>query len=239
MILLAERGVVNVSELAERFQVSEVTIRADLRGLEERGLVSRTRGGAVPSLHRDILERQAQHVDEKARIARAAAELVDDGDVFMVEAGTTTAQIVRFLGAKRDIHLVTNSMLAFAFSRANPALQVTVTGGDFRRSTESFVGPLAQRMLERMNVKWAFVGTDGFSADKGMTTHLLEGAEIVLTMRRNAARTVLVADASKYGRVGFASVLPLQEVDMVITDERLSEKARKELAEADIRVDIV
>ncbi len=239
MILLAERGIVNVSELAEKFQVSEVTIRTDLRGLEERGLVARTRGGAVPTLHRDILERQAQRVDEKARIARAAAELVEDGDVIMIEAGTTTAQVVRFLGGKRDVHLVTNSMLAFNFSRANPALQVTMTGGDFRRSTESFVGPLALRVIERMNVKWAFVGTDGFSAEKGMTTHLVEAAEIVMAMKKNAERTVLVADASKYGRIGFASMLSLQEVDMVITDKSLSQEARDELAAADVKLDIV
>jgi DeoR family galactitol utilization operon repressor len=93
--------------------------------------------------------------------------------------------------------------------------------------------------LARLNVRWAFVGTDGFSVAKGMTTHLVEGAEIVRTMKAHAEKTVLVADASKYGRIGFASVLPLTAVDLILTDSNLSARAARELSDASIAVKTV
>jgi DeoR family galactitol utilization operon repressor len=239
MALLSERGSLSVGELSVQFGVSEVTVRSDLKSLEDRGLLTRTRGGAVPALHRDILERQSERLEEKTRIARAAAELVEDGDVVMIEAGTTTALVARYLTGRRDVHIVTNSTLAFGYARANPALQLTMTGGEFRRPTESLVGPLALETLARLNVRWAFVGTDGFSVAKGMTTHLVEGAEIVRTMKAHAEKTVLVADASKYGRIGFASVLPLTAVDLILTDSNLSARAARELSDASIAVKTV
>ena len=226
MAILTEKGAVSVVEIAEAFRVSEVTVRSDLKGLEERGLLSRTRGGAVPAVNRGILERQSERLEEKSRIAKAAAELVQDGDVIMIEAGTTTALVARYLSG-RDVHVVTNSMLAFGYARSNPAVQVTMAGGEFRKATESMVGPLALDTIARMNVRWAFVGTDGFSVEKGMTTHLLEGAEIVRAMKAHAQKTVLVADSSRYGKVGFAGVLPLNEVDVIITDSGIGYDAVK------------
>jgi hypothetical protein len=146
-----------------------------LKALEEKGLLNRTRGGATPAIHRDIMERQHERIDEKNRIAKAAAELVHDGDVIMIEAGTTTSLIAKHLSGKRDVHIVTNSTLVFAYARLSPTLQITMTGGEFRRPTESLVGPLALDTIEKLNVRLAFVGTDGFSLERGMTTHLVEG----------------------------------------------------------------
>lgn len=234
--LLSDNGTVSVTELAQRLGLSEVTIRSDLKDLEERGFLNRTRGGAAPALHRDIMERQRERVEDKNRIAKAAAELVRDGDVIMIEAGTTTAMIARHLVGKRDVHIVTNSTLVFAYARLSPSLQITMTGGEFRRPTESLVGPLALQTIAKLNVRLAFVGTDGFSLERGMTTHLVEGAEIVKAMKAHAETTVLVADSSKYGRVGFAHVLQLGSVDLIISDSGLEDRALRELAEAHINV---
>ena len=236
---LSQLGTISVSDLAAELQLSEVTIRSDLKELEEKGWLQRTRGGAAPAFHRDILERQRLHMEEKQVIARAAAELVENGDVIMIEAGTTTALIARYLMGKRDIHIVTNSTLVFSYARMNPALQITMTGGEFRRPTESLVGPIALETISRLNVRLAFVGTDGFSLHRGMTTHLVEGGEIVKAMKAHAGKTILVADSSKYGKVGFVSVLPLQEVDLIITDRNLSAQAVTELHEAKIRVQLI
>jgi DeoR family galactitol utilization operon repressor len=98
------------------------------------------------------------------------------------------------------------------------------------------VGPVALETIGRLNVRLAFVGTDGFSLARGMTTHLVEGAEIVKAMKAHAETTVLVADSSKYGKVGFASVLPLSKVDLIITDNELASEAVRELAEASVNV---
>lgn len=236
---LSQFGTISVSDLAAELQLSEVTIRLDLKELEEKGWLQRTRGGAAPAFHRDILERQRLHMEEKQAIARTAAELVEDGDVIMIEAGTTTALIARYLVGKRDVHIVTNSTLVFSYARMNPALQITMTGGEFRRPTESLVGPIALETIGRLNVRLAFVGTDGFSLHRGMTTHLVEGAEIVKAMKAHAEQTILVADSSKYGKVGFVSVLPLQDVAQIITDRNLGPQAENELKEASISVRIV
>ncbi len=234
LAILSEQGSISVSTLSQDLGVSEVTIRSDLKELEEKGFVNRTRGGAAPAMHRDILERQRVRLDIKNRIAKAAAELVKDGDVIMIEAGTTTALVAKYLMGKRDVHIVTNSLLVFSYARLNPSLQITMTGGEFRRATESMVGPIALETIDKLNVRLAFVGTDGFSVERGMSTHLVEGAEIVKAMKRHAETTVLVADSTKYGKVGFASVLPLSEVNCIITDSELSTQARRELEDASI-----
>ena len=236
---LSEQGSVSVGALAQELGLSEVTIRTDLKELEEKGWLNRTRGGAAAAMHRDILERRREHLDQKNAIARRAAELVKDGDVVMIEAGTTTALVAKFLTGKRDVHIVTNSTLVFSYARMNPSLQITMTGGEFRRPTESLVGPIALQTIDRLNVRLAFVGTDGFSLERGMTTHLVEGAEIVKAMKAHSQTTVLVADSSKYGKVGFAGVLPLDGVDLIITDKGLDAAARAELAEANIRIETV
>ena len=232
--LLSERGTLLVSHLSKELGVSEVTIRSDLKNLEERGLLSRSRGGAHPALHQGFAERLHQSIEQKTRIARAAAELVRDGDTVMIEAGTTTALVVRHLFGKRDVHVVTNSTLVLSYARLNPALQITLTGGEFRRETESMVGPVALRTLAGLNVRLAFVGTDGFSIEKGMTTQLFEGAEIVKAMRRCAKETFLVADSTKYGKTGLVNVLELSKIDGLITDSGLEPAAVTALREASV-----
>jgi len=233
---LSADGSVSVGVLARELGLSEVTIRGDLKVLEEKGWINRKWGGAAPALHRDILDRQKIFTEQKNAIARAAAELVRDGDVIMIEAGTTTALIARYLAGKRDIHIVTNSTLVFSYARMYPNLQITMTGGEFRRATESLVGPIALETIARINVRLAFVGTDGFTLDRGMTTHLMEGAEIVKAMKAHAETTVLTADSSKYGRIGFTHVLPLSSMDLILTDEDLSGQAETELGEAGINI---
>jgi DeoR family galactitol utilization operon repressor len=237
--LLADDGSVSVVSLSESLGVSAVTIRADLKSLEDKGLLARSRGGAALSYHKSILDRQRERVEEKCRIARAAADLVRDGDRIMIEAGTTTALILRYLAGKRDLHIVTNSTLALSYARQNPSLDITVTGGEFRRLTESMVGPLALAAIERLNVRLAFVGTDGLSLDRGTTTHLVEGAEIVKAMVARAETSILAADSSKWGKAGFVSVLPLSSFDIVIMDRELSEAAAEELRAASVDLRLV
>lgn len=236
---LAEEGSLSVSRTAKKLNISAVTVRADLKNLEDLGYLERTHGGAAPAFHANVLARLRDRNAEKNRIARAAAALVEDGDRIMVEAGTTTALIVRYLVGKRDVHIVTNSSLALTYARRNPTLSVTVTGGEYRRLTESFVGPIALASIEQYNVRLAFVGTDGLTLERGMTTHLVEGAEIVKAMVARAQTSVLVADSSKYGRSGFVSVLPITGVDRVIMDSGLPGEAASELRSADIDLTLV
>lgn len=237
-LLVAEEGI-SVTELGKRLDVSSVTIRSTLNTLSDKGVIVRTWGGASPAFHPAILDRQRSCPDAKALIAAAAAEMVADGDAIMVEAGTTTSLIGRFLLGRRDVHVVTNSMLFVPYGRANPALQLTVVGGSFQAVTESLVGPIALRELDAFHVRYAFVGTDGFSVDHGATTHLLEGAEIVRRMRERADETILLADSTKYGRVGFAKVLDLGDLSLVISDDGLPAEAIAQLEEAGVALRLV
>ncbi len=239
LAFLAEEGTLSVSRLSDALSVSAVTIRADLKNLEGLGYLERTHGGATPSFHTNVLERLNERSAEKSRIAKAAAAMVRDGDRIMIEAGTTTAMIMKQLSGKRDLHIVTNSTLVLTWARSLPSVSLTVVGGEYRRLTESMVGPLALDAIARYNVRLAFVGTDGLSVERGMTTHLAEGAEIVKAMVARAETSVLLADSSKYGRSGFVSVLPLSGVDIMILDDGLTALAAEELRAASVDLRLV
>jgi DeoR family galactitol utilization operon repressor len=237
--LLSERGSLSVSLLSRELGVSEVTVRSDLKELEERGYLVRSRGGAYPAMNQSIVERQQLRIEEKNRIARAAADLVQDGDTIMIVAGTTTALVPKFLLGKGNIHIVTDSTLLFPWARSNPALDLTVVGGEFRGSTESFIGPIAMDAIRRFNVKLAFISADGFSIERGLTTHIVEGAEMVKAMTAQADRCVLLADSSKYGRSGFVTIMPLDSVDTLITDSELDAAQAALLQELGLELIIV
>ncbi|MCA0295828.1 MAG: DeoR/GlpR family DNA-binding transcription regulator [Actinobacteria bacterium] len=226
---LAREGSLSVASLSRELGVSEVTVRTDLRNLEDRGLLARTHGGAEATGYRNVLERQLQHSGEKERIGAAAAELVQDDDLVMIEAGTTCAEIVAHLGGRRGVRILTNSTLVVRHARLHPGLTVVLTGGTFHRTSESLVGPVALRAIEDFNVRLAFFGTDGFTAGRGLTTAFSEGAEVIQAMRARAAESWLVADSSKYGKAGFVRVMDLADLTGVITDAGLDDTARTDL----------
>lgn len=233
---LMVQGAVSVADLSSELEVSEVTIRSDLSSLEERGLLSRTHGGALPSIHPHIFQRQNMNLEEKHRIAKAAAGLVEDGDAIMIEAGTTTSLLPRYLAGKRDILIITNSILAFESAKSNPALKITLVGGEFRDSTDSFVGRITLDTIRRFNVRCAFVGTDGFSLKSGITTHLIEGGDVISVMRERAENLVLLADSSKYGKTGIVTILPLSQINTLITDTGLSDAVKEELSQIPLHI---
>jgi len=234
--LLSEDSGLTVTALSSRLGVSAVTVRNDLDRLAEAGHIVRARGRALPAYHPTILESLRKRRRQKARIARAAARLIADGDNVMISAGTTASLIGQYLLAKRDVHVVTNSTLLFRAARVSPAVRITLVGGEFRPSGEALVGPLALRGLEQFHVKTAFVGADGFSVEKGITAHLVELAEVVRKMAGQAERAVVVADSSKCGRAGFAHILPLEAIETIVTDDGLSAAQRRELEAIGINV---
>ena len=167
----------------------------------------------------------------KEKIAQAAAELIGDDDTVMIEAGTTAALIARHLTNRRGVQIVTNSTLVFNNARTNPALNIILAGGVFRPESESLVGPLAERAIADFNTRIAFLGTDGFSPERGLTTRFVEGAQVATTMRERAEQTWLVADSSKFGQAGFVSFLPLDAITGIITDSGLPDDAVEALKE--------
>ncbi len=236
--LLMESPTLSVADLSRRFKVSEVTIRNDLNDLATQGLVVRHHGGGLPAFHAHVLERQRARMEEKTRIARAAAELIGDLDDVMITAGTTTSLIPRFLLGRQGVKIVTNSTLLLPYVRNNPGVQVTLTGGEFRPALEAMTGPATLRELQQFHVAKAFLGSDGVSLAKGVTADNAEIAEICRHMSEQAQQTIVLADASKLGRAGFARIMAAARIDILITDTLApkSEVARLRNKGVDVRL---
>ncbi|MCP4047506.1 MAG: DeoR/GlpR transcriptional regulator [Gammaproteobacteria bacterium] len=233
---LMEKGAVSVSELSKRLSVTPVTARADLAALEQEGLLVRTHGGAQLGHHPKVFERMQAGSVYKEKIARAAADLIENGDTVIVTSGTTTALISKYLLGKRDIHIVTNNTLLLTHARNNPQVRVTLIGGEFRPEEEGLVGPMALAAIEQFHVSKAFIGIDGASLKQGFTAHTLESAVLVHKMAEQADQVVAIAHSGKFGKHGFARILPFGDVDVLVTDKELSEEFESKLSGAGVRV---
>lgn len=221
---LQQTGWVQVTRLAQELAVTEVTIRRDLAAMEREGLLIRYHGGAVlpQSMVQDLpfqSKLQAQP-DEKARIARAAADLVPDGATIALAAGTTVAAMARVLNGKSDLTVVTNAVnIAWELAQ-RPEIHLVLTGGRVREGSFCMVGPTAEHALRDLAVDIAFVGVNGLSPEFGCTTPNQEEAQVHSLMLSRARRTVVLCDSSKFGRVAFARIAPLHQVTTLITDRQ-------------------
>lgn len=231
-------GFARVADLSAAFGVSTVTVRADLDALEVEGSVRRVRGGAMPAGavgpgERSFEETQVEAAPQKARIARAAADLVEPGMSVLLDVGTTTAAIARELVRRddlRDVTVVTNGLsIALALEPAIPRIQVVLTGGTLRPLQHSLVAPLGDLLLSRIHADLALIGCNGVDAVAGITNVNLPEAEVKRSMVASAARVVVVADGSKIGRASLGEVASVQEVDLVITDQGAPATALDEL----------
>jgi DeoR family galactitol utilization operon repressor len=225
-----------VSELAKRLDVTVVTARADLAALEEEGLLARTHGGAIPAHHPKLMARMQNKKKVKAGLAKEAASMVDDGDTIIVSAGTTTALIAKYLLGKRDVHIVTNNTLLLTYARTNLQLRVTLVGGEFRPEEEGVVGPMALEAIDQFYVSKAFIGIDGASTKQGFTAHFVESADLVRKAADQADQVIVLSDSTKFGKPGFARILPFEKVDTLVTDSELSDEFEKQLADAAVRI---
>lgn len=234
--LLTEDPLLTINEISERLHVSVVTARSDLDALAEKGYLVRVRGGALPAFHPDIIARQQTTVETKRRIARAAADLVRDGDSIMIESGTTTALVARYLLGRKNLKIVTDSTLILPYVRANPMISLEIVGGIFNAATESMTGPVTVRQLSQYHVRIAFIGSDGFSCRNGLTTNFVEAAEVTRTMAEHCDTTVLVADSSKFGKRGFTRYMALSEVDVLVTDTGIDDEAVREIEACGVAV---
>jgi len=234
--VLAEDGSVNVSGLAKRLGVTVVTARADLAALEEEGLLMRTHGGAVPAQHPKLMERMQAGKGLKGAIAKAAASMIKDGDTVIISAGTTTALIAKYLLGKRDVHIVTNNTLLLTYARMNPQLRVTLVGGEFRPEEEGVMGPMALAALDQFHVSKAFIGIDGASVKQGFTAHFVESADLVRKMAEQVDQVVVLSNSGKFGKPGFARILPFDGIDALVTDNELTKEFEEKLSTAGVRI---
>ena len=226
-------GRVDVNALAEAFDVTAETIRRDLTGLERRGVLRRVHGGAIPverlSIELPVNERFDINAVEKERIAKAALEQLPDGGSIIIDAGTTTVRFAEMLPLERSFTVVTHALPIAAMLAERTNLTLHLVGGQVRPGTLAAVGSWAERDLAAVFADVAFVGTNGVSAARGLTTPDLAEAAVKNALIRSARRTVVLADHSKFGRDEFAQVAELTDIDTIITDSEVDADMAREI----------
>lgn len=230
--LVRERGSVQVAPLAERFGVSMQTIRKDLRFLETRGVMERSYGGgiradAVNVTTEPALEvKRSSHASEKARIGKLAAGLVSPGESIVLDSGTTTLQIARFLPDDEDITVLTNDIDILSVLAAKERLNVVMLGGMLRRRNRAFYGGQTVASLENLRVDKLFLGVDGFDVECGITTHYEPEALLNRKMVEAAREVIAVTDASKFGRICLHRIVAVDDIDALVTDGPVPDTVR-------------
>ena len=232
---VAERGSVDVNDLAGALGVSGATVRRDLQALSAGKLLVRTHGGAVARLV--DTGNGASHQAEKRRIGAAAASLVDHGAVVGLTGGTTALEVARALAHRSDITFVTNA-INIASELVRPGLRLVVIGGIVRSSFE-LVGPAAEAMLANYHLDTAFIGVDGLTPQEGCTTHDEMEAQTDLAFLRRARRSIVIADSSKIGKITFARICTVSDVDNIITDRAITDEQMRSLSSAGAQVTTV
>lgn len=240
--ILKREGAVRTVELCELLRVSAVTIRADLRDLESAGVCSIIWGGAVsktpPTEEEAFLDqRSTLHRERKQRIGQRAAQLVTSGQTIIVDAGTTTVEIIKHLPQTFDyLRVITPALNVAAAASSYAYLELIMPGGILRPITRSLIGPQTLHSLRLFNADWTFLACGGFDVPHGVTASNTLEAEIKRTMVEQGARVALVADSSKFGIVRSLNVAPLTELDVLITDDQLADEAAVSLSATGIEV---
>jgi DeoR/GlpR family transcriptional regulator of sugar metabolism len=220
--LLAERGVVNISELADSFGISHMTIRRDLEILEMEGYARRIRGGAISAVSRSyeppILQRQNIESAAKTAIGKAAADLLEDGETAIIDVGTTTLEMAKAINPRLALTIVTSSILIATELSARPQIRTILSGGIVRKGEMSLIGARAEDSMSDINCDSVFLGVAGISEEKGLTEYNLDDTRVKQAAIRSARRVVVLADATKIGRVAFANVAPISQIDVLVTN---------------------
>lgn len=242
--ILARDGVVRNRELKELFNVSQVTIRSDLRELEAAGYCEIIWGGATsaksqPGFESETLlsKRSRLHPEEKNRIGARAAQLVQIGQTIIVDAGTTTVELVNHLPRDLDYLRIVTPALNVASAAAHfPHYEIVMPGGILRHLTRSLIGTQVVNFMENVIADWFFMATGGYSLEYGITTSNLLEVDVKRTMLEAAERVVVLADSSKFGKHLSMRVTPLSRIDMLITDTNLSDVDTKTIESAGVEV---
>jgi DeoR/GlpR family transcriptional regulator of sugar metabolism len=238
--LLKEGKPLAVAGLSEGFGVSEMTVRRDLASLEAERKLRRTRGGAEP-LRTEEYEpffhlRAKENAQEKAVIGKMAAALVNDGEVIIVDVGTTLLECVRNVGRTKQVTVITNWIPNVLELVKYPNIRIVTLGGTVRGSELSLVGGMTSDLLAGFNPDKAFLGVGGVSIEKGLTDYNMDEIEVKRAMIRAARQTIVLADHSKIDRVAPVRIGPLSSIHVLVTDAGTAERQCEALLSAGVNV---
>jgi len=224
-----------VVELAQRFEVSEMTVRRDLARLAREGKLTRVHGGAMGDPEAPFAQIAVERLEEKRRIGRAAAALVTSGQTVIVDVGTTTLQLARLLRG-RELTVVTSNLAVIEELLPDPRIELVVLGGVVRRNYQSLVGMLAEDALRQLSADIAFLGASGIREDLSVMDTTMVEVPIKRGMISASRRAVLLVDAAKFRMHGSVRICGADELDAVVTDATVEEPGVSALVQAGVEV---
>jgi DeoR family transcriptional regulator of aga operon len=240
---LEKEGFIRVQELSERLEVSEVTIRKDLKELESRKLLFRSHGSASPlsSLINDrhIDEKAKVQVEEKIRIGAAANQLLKHDDRIIIASGTTLLTFAQQITITDPLTVITSSVNVALTLFYKPNVEVIQLGGTMRKSSASVIGPNAESFLSELMCNKLFIGVDGIDLDFGLTTSNIGEAHLNQYMINAAQEVIILADSSKFGKRGFGKICDFNKIHHIITDKNAPQSAVQIIREKGITVTLV
>ena len=238
---LKKNEVVKVDDLSRMFEVSEMTIRRDLDAFEEKGLIKRTRGGAVLldglTLEVPYLSKEVLNIEKKEKIALGAVKYIKKGMVIALDGGTTSMEIAKLIAPDSSLTVITADVMIAAYLSNHSKMNIICTGGYVQNNTGVCLGSIAECVLGRVKTDISFIGTSGFTLE-GITTPTLDKEGLKRRLIKAGKKTILVTDSSKYNRENFIRIADIDDFDLIITDKGLEEKAYKALKEK-VQVDLV
>ncbi|WP_173428189.1 DeoR/GlpR family DNA-binding transcription regulator [Sharpea azabuensis] len=233
---LTKHEKLEVKELAEMMEVSQVTIRKDLDALTKQGLIIRNHGYATLNNSDDMNNRLAYHYEMKQRIAKKVCEDIHDGETIMIESGSCCALVaLEIAQSKKNITIITNSAFIADYIR-NEEVKVILLGGEYQASSQVLVGPITINNAKNFFVDKYFIGADGFSEKSGFTGKDYLRAETVREMAKQATQVIIVTESEKFGHIGTVNLLDTKNVAKVYTDTHIPQEDEIYLNEMNVEV---
>jgi len=243
--IISKEKTIVVQDLAERFNLSPASIRLDLAELHDLGLVHRTHGGAIiPSETQSIFifdntnlkQHDKNHIEEKRKIAEAVVDLIHDGDIVMIDGGSTNHLIARQLGRKNGLTIITPSVYLLSILSQNTNGNIFLTGGLYVSKFYDFVGEMCLENIERFNPDVAIIGIDGVSVQQGLT--LMEPAteQVKRKMISVSKNLIIPADSSKVGKTFPIHIVEINKINTLVTDSNISTEDANAFREIGLKV---
>lgn len=240
---LRKEGNVKVLDLCSELNVSSVTIRKDLKLLEDKQLLFRTHGGGTMSnpytADKPVKEKEKIQSGEKSNIGEAAANLVEPNDCILIASGTTVLSLARNIYPKGNLTVITAALNVAMELIRHPEIEVIQLGGILRKSSSSVTGNYAENILEDFSCSKLFLGVDGIDLEFGLTTTNMMEAQLNKKMIKASQKTIVLADSTKFGKRGFGKICGLEDIEQIITDSGISDHMVESLKGMGIEITIV
>lgn len=226
--LLKEEDSVSVQEIVDECKASEATVRRDLSELEEKGLLIRTHGGAIKNTATENLftfsNKMNQNMENKEYLCKIASKFINDNDIIFVDCGSTISFLSKYISKKEPLTVITNSLPVVAELINFDNIKLIVIGGEVFNERKAVYGPFAVRSISHYHANKAFIGADGISLSRGLSSYDEHESLITLKMAENADEVFLLCDSTKIEKDSFVNFAPISIIDYVITDKDLDAK---------------